>query len=283
MSRYKDPKLYLLGVDPSVQSTTLPAGKLPTEQQILICLFAKLDKCEKNTNVYKISLDLVKDQISNIYQRARIPMKPERTVAKEIVQLHDQLYQLNKIPKARRDSHQPSIDKIENFKIQIKQTMKLWTVDALEKISNKEDKAFLESMKTDRKATMTGVDLKLTTTEAKVAKRKEAELKRQNSEEMRKKQCCSTTLEDDSGEDIDDNDDRTHKPFVIDERKHRRTVKTGQTLFVPHNILQAPLVVSTAARNKISPTSLSAITSAIIKSCNGNTEKFSLSYTSSYR
>ena len=47
--------------------------------------------------------------------------------------------------------------------------------------------------------------------------------------------------------------------------------------------LSHPLVVSAAIRNKIKPTGLSQIVTAIIESCGGDTDRFNLNRTQSYR
>ena len=66
-------------------------------------------------------------------------------------------------------------------------------------------------------------------------------------------------------------------------RLHRRTVKTGQNLFIPHNVLNHPLVVANALRNNISPTVLSSLFHDIILSVNGDPDRFSISYSSLHR
>ena len=282
MSRLKDPKYFLLEVDPSVQSINLHVSKLPTYKEILICLLARCDNTENtNKSVYNVASQLVKEELIPIYDRARIPLQSEKNCSNAIVRLHDEMYKVMKISKRERNLDVPS-KHIQNFKDKLKKTMKLWPSDAMQKISNDEDKKFLHSMMTDRVATMGGVDEKLTATEKKVAKRKEAQLKREISEEDRKKQSTSRTIEhtSESEEDLEDND--LLPVYDVNKRQHRRT-KTGQNLFIPHDILKSPLVVAVAARNKISPTSLAAITSAIITSSGGDVNKFSLSYTTSAR
>ena len=63
--------------------------------------------------------------------------------------------------------------------------MKFWPRDVFEKMSNDEDKLFLESMMSDRIATMGSVDAKLSLSEKKIAQRKLEEQKRENKEKIR--------------------------------------------------------------------------------------------------
>ena len=139
-------------------------------------------------------------------------------------------------------------------------------------------------MMSDRKAVMSGVDSKLSKTEKKVAERRVAELKRKHSEEERKLQLevNKDTLSERSDLEVD-SEDHDEVIFDVNRRKHRRIVKTGQNLFIPHNILKSPLVVSVAIRNKIKPTGLALIVTAIIESCGGDTDRFNLNHTQSYR
>ena len=63
---------------------------------------------------------------------------------------------------------------------------------------------------------------------------------------------------------------------------HKRLKKTGTPGFFSHDILKLPAIVSTAIRNKITPTALSAITASIIKAAGGDTDKVFLNYATAY-
>ena len=67
------------------------------------------------------------------------------------------------------------IKKICSFKEELLTTMKFWPRNVLDRISNEEDRQFLISMMGDRKACMGEVDNIPSSTEKKVAKRKQAE------------------------------------------------------------------------------------------------------------
>ena len=160
--------------------------------------------------------------------------------------------------------------------------MPFWSKTALATITNKEDKQFLLSMMSDRKAVMSGVDSKLSETEKKIAGRRAAELKRKHTEEERMRQVNKDTVSEKS-DSIEGDSEDPDVIFDVNRRKHRRTVKTGQNLFIPHDILKSPLVVSAAIRNKIKPTGLSLIVTANIESYGGDTYRFNLNHTQSYR
>ena len=66
-------------------------------------------------------------------------------------------------------------------------------------------------------------------------------------------------------------------------RKHRRQKKTGINVFMRPDILKDKKVVSTAIRNKISPTSLAAIVQSVVEACDGDSTKLNLHYTQAYR
>ena len=52
---------------------------------------------------------------------------------------------------------------------------------------------------------------------------------------------------------------------------------------MPHSILKSPRFVSSAVRNNVAPTVLSALTKSLLVSCNADTTKFNLDPTQSYR
>ena len=77
----------------------------------------------------------------------------------------------------------------------------------------------------------------------------------------------------------DDEDMDVDEEVVIPElqkRSHHRTVKTGETLFIPPDIMGLKGVVSCATRNKISHTALASLFSTIISYCGGDINKFNL-------
>ena len=59
--------------------------------------------------------------------------------------------------------------------------------------------------------------------------------------------------------------------------------KTGTDIHVPYDILRHPLVVSASTRNKVSPTSMSAILTSFIEACGGDTSAVNLHWSTAYR
>jgi hypothetical protein len=66
-------------------------------------------------------------------------------------------------------------------------------------------------------------------------------------------------------------------------RSHKRTVKTGTTLELPHDFMKSPQLVAVATRNKIKPTALTAVISTLIETNKGDVTAVNLSYSSTNR
>ena len=59
-------------------------------------------------------------------------------------------------------------------------------------------------------------------------------------------------------------------------KSHKRVVKTGTSIVIPHDVMKSPLFVATTIRNKITPTALSATLHSFIKSCSGDSAKVNI-------
>ena len=64
---------------------------------------------------------------------------------------------------------------------------------------------------------------------------------------------------------------------------HKRTVKTGTNIWVPHDVLKSPALVSVATRNQVTPIAPAAIVTTLIETCGGDTSKLSLHWRTSFR
>lgn len=62
-------------------------------------------------------------------------------------------------------------------------------------------------------------------------------------------------------------------------RSHHRTVRTGTTAFIPHDIVRRPKLVALATRLKMTPTQQASYTQALIAEVGGDSTKFAISYT----
>ena len=164
--------------------------------------------------------------------------------------------------------------------------MKFWPRNVLELISNEEDKAFLISMMTDRKASMAGKDSKLKKQQEKKQNRKKEEAKRLKRWED-KRAVTSVTFSDSTSTDGSAGDslseEESFMPQSSSDRKHKRSVKTGVQVHIPPDILKSPAVVQALVRNKVSSTAISAVMHEIITVAEGDPSKLSLSYTTTER
>ena len=64
---------------------------------------------------------------------------------------------------------------------------------------------------------------------------------------------------------------------------HKRMKKTGTWIFLSHDILKSPDVVSTATRNNVTPTALSEIVKCLISAGGGDPGRVCLNYSTAYR
>ena len=62
-----------------------------------------------------------------------------------------------------------------------------------------------------------------------------------------------------------------------------RLKKKGTNIYIPHDILKKPKVVSSSVRNKISPTALAATIAALVESCDGDSSALNLNPTQARR
>ena len=186
---------------------------------------------------------------------------------------------LLKIPISERGKPGTPLERIQEFKIKMPETMKFWPRDAMDKIENEEDKQFLLSMQNDRKASMSGVDKVLHQKEMRKEKREQEALRRAEKERQCKdnEKTCTQVTETESDE--SDEDFQPSEP----KQSHRHSRKTGEDIHIPFNILKSPQLVSTAVRNNISPTALSATMHSLITSCKGDPSKLNLHHSQAYR
>lgn len=273
MSKVKDPRYFLLNGVPAESDKYITGSRLPTCKQVLFCYLA-----HHATKTYRESANETVQSVIHFYQRARIPHLSKSKMVEAIFALHKKMTSLQKINIASREKD-INATRINSFKYELNTTMKFWPNDTLEKISNEEDRLFLKSMMSDRKASMGPVDNILSKTEKKVQLRMEEEEKRKVKEQLRKQEptaIASTSHESD--EDISE----TYQ-HVIPRRSHKRVKKSGSAAFWPHDILKTPKVVQSALRNNISPTALSDLTLAFISATSGDPNKVSTSYSTAVR
>ena len=97
--------------------------------------------------------------------------------------LWEELRSINKIPKAKRAA---CFERVNSFMAKLDRTMRLWTLDAIERMQNEENKLFLQSMMADRVATLGPVDNVLAITEKKIQGRRNREEQYRKNEAKRR-------------------------------------------------------------------------------------------------
>ena len=288
MARFKDPRYLLLGTIPTYADKDITGCRLPSRRQVLLCFIAHKEdiRGKDSTNSKKVLRRAANETaaiVKTFYDKARIPMLEPNKVSQEILKYYSDFQALLKISVNKRDKPGKQHDKITEFRNNINKTMKFWPRDALSRISNDEDRNFLLSMMSDRKATMDGIDKSLFQKEQRIEKRHQEEQRRREKEANEKVQRCktvSTHIE----EDYIESENSDEEEFLLSSKKsHRRCKKTGDDIHIPFNILKSEELVSTAVRNNITPTGLAATLHSLVKTCNGNPEKLNLNATQAYR
>lgn len=255
----------------------ITGSRLPTSRQILrSVLFHLNDGASINRTKYEAA-KIVYEQILPFYDKGGVPMLEEQTCCQKIVKLLEENVKLRRIPKARRKTESVII-KLNDYNENISKTFPLWVKNAENVIQNVEDLAFLKSMKTDRKATIAGVDsVTLTKLKRKEEKLQNNEKRRKISDAETKEMFSTRTLESSTSEESEgENVNFTQRPTTP--KSHKRTKRTGTEAFVPHDILKSPRLVSLAARIKMTPAEQAAYTKAFVDEIGGDVSKISSSY-----
>ena len=210
-------------------------------------------------------------------------------MAEKVEALHQEYASLRKLNPERRSDN----PKMKLFQEKLQNTMPFWHRDVekrmegskngkneVEKIAIDEDIAFLKSMMTDRVASYCSQDKVTLKLEEKRLLRATQEEARSRKEEERKLTEASPSVIEYSEAEEEDIHDLEHS---TPKRSHKRRVKTGTTIFIPHDVLKAPELVSTTTRNKITPTAMSACLHSLISACKGDTSAVNLHYSTAYR
>lgn len=285
-AKVKDHRYFLLGTSPTIDDIQIKTGKLPTNKQVLLSFIA-LKESQPNIPLHQVATDTFDKQVFPLYIKAGITTKPEKNAARDIVNLYNEFRKILSIPKLRREKGISKIN-IAKFKDKLNKTMKFYPADIYDiimkdstkdKQTKYEDVEFIKDMENKRSFSMGSANKKLMKTEKKVAQRKLACLKRQKTEEDRKKANESVEQEILSS----DEENLNNVEIINEPRSHKRVKKTGQTLFIPPDFMKLPNFVSSAVRNNISPTQLSACMEALISDLKGDPDKFYLHETQAYR
>ena len=251
------------------------AGKFcdfPDHLQVLRCFLRQLELLLDHKSKAKWeAAGRVTEQIVDIYKRANIPTLEQRKLKQKIINYHENTYRaLYKIPNEKR-SCDPAKTRIASFQ-------------------NEKRIDYFESMKTDRAASMGQVDKVFKKTPEKRQKRTSALEKQKEKELTRRKDFDNSVVSWPSDCDYDDDgnisatDDEDFDYVEPNQkRSHHRVVKTGTTVFIPHDVLRKQCLISSNVRNGITPAVAATSLQALIEACDGESSQVNLSYSSAAR
>ena len=301
--RGNDTCLIVLDKSPGPEHLEISGNKLPTRKQCLLSYLAHLDNLRsegsKNHSYKREALNLVATRVRTHYENADIPIISPKNVCKKI----EELYNRNRNYTRTKIDSETTRKNISSLKEDLTRTMPFWPQDVMELMENRkknlkdqdrikvidEDMKFLSIMMNDRAAHYAYVDTitaqKKEKDQDKIVKlnnRKQKEIERLNEDKFLKGNEIDEVLANSEIEyDADDSENFNH--LEGPKRKLRRCVKSGQTLFIPPDALNNPLLASTELRNKVSSSVISSWFHDFIVSIGGDPSKFCLSYSSIYR
>ena len=237
--------------------------------------------------------NLVVAEVSEHYKKACVPVLHEKKNGGENYRITLTLhYSLFKIIPEKRNGHR----KVEEFQEKLKQTMPFWPRDAERRMENEkrgksekeveainENILFLRSMKTGRIA-------HYATKDEEFVKAVEARsLRKQSVDKALLKQntvtaADTTTWNPYSSSESSTQESEAEEPTTSTlKRSHKRVVKKGTTIFIPHDVLKHPSLVSFNARNKLSTTAISNTIETLMSVCDGDPSAVSLHYSTAHR
>ena len=299
-TRAKDNAFVILGQSPSSEDLSISGQKLPTNKQILLCLLAHIEKLRredlsKNKKIVPIAIKLVEEEALAHYRKAAIPFLTSKQINKRILALYEKFQLIRKLKRGK--VYDGSNKSISEFRIQLTQTMPLYPKNAIElmlkekkgkleseKMSIDEDIEFLKNMMTTRTAHYASLDKITTNLKRKRGARKEKDLARAGTSRDDDPYVVETSTTEGMADLAPGDTDLT--PIECSSstppRRHRRLKKTGEALFIPHDILQRERIVSNYTRNNMSITTVASFLRDLIVECGGDPDKFVLNYATVY-
>lgn len=227
---------------------------------------------------------IVLSKVAPFYAKANIPMVSDRRACENIIKLLKSNAKYRAIPNSRRENPK-TLEALKKHEVELSQTFRLWPPNPEKLIKNAEDRQFLHSMMTDRKATFGCFDKVLDAQTKRKEARTLSETKRREKVQLEMEQA-STSFQSSftSSEDNSSGTDCAPESTTDESKtpKHRRT-RTGTAVVIPHNILQSPKVVSLATRMQMTPAMQSAFTQVIIEESGGDSSKVATSYATADR
>jgi len=213
----------------------------------------------------------------------------ERRACEKIVKLLDDNNKLRSIEKKRRDT--PATKrKLDEMKSRLSSTFQLWPPNAENLLKNREDLAFLTSMKGNRAASFGGFDKTLSQKISRRACRDASALERLNRSRSQTMTVSSELLTNENSSDEEDElSDSSHDSEETELRKEiRKPLKLrkkpkGTAAFIPPDLLSRPNIVSLATRLKMTPTQQAAFVQGVINESGGDVSMVAASYATADR
>lgn len=148
-------------------------SKLPSKRQVLQMLYyhIRINKLQINK-----SARLVIDEVLQFWNRARLPTLSEDNCFNKLKKLYNDLRNVQKNSKSKYETCQ---QKVNDFKADLEMLFDVAHLDALQLITNEEDRQFLlKQREPGRVGSLMGVDMNLAMKEQRKMKRMEAEEQR---------------------------------------------------------------------------------------------------------
>lgn len=278
-----------LGSGITEDDAVITGCRLPSCRQVLRCMLFYMTRDQEGA-VAQVggqsgrskwdAAQLVFSQVADFYKKANVPTLTERKCSEEIIALHCDFLKLKAIPINRREST-ATITKLENWETRLEKTFQLWPKRNLV-IKNAEDRAFLESMQTDRLATFGGMDMVMASA---VKRRKIRDYQaRKRQAKMQESENSTTTQAQ-----LVSSEDEPEQPQLVStansshRTNHHRSVRTGTAGFFPHNLMEQPKLVELATRLQMTPADQSVYTAAVVEVAGGDLSKVAVSYATTDR
>ena len=303
MEEIEDFKHIILPVMPTIEHKSITGSKLPTYNQVILCLLAHNEKNQFNLfdkfELTITSLKNVTEQVKLHYKNAHIQIIDDKNIIRSIKHFFNNEYKT--LVRLRKRLSINEDNKRKKFQTKLEKTMPFWPKRIVSKMKNsKKGKTpvkkmeidqhinFLKSMMGNRLLSYSSLPTETdptdeTSIEFNIKYDSHNNTKRKLITEKQEITTSSDTFE--QFDTIDSFSERqTQKRFKESlRRNHKRLVKTGTHIFVPHDILKSGKLQSTAMRNDISPVGLAAIVQTLIEVCDGEPEKVNLHYSQSFR
>lgn len=290
-TRSTDSKLPILLETPGIDDLKICGSRLPSVKQVLFCFMANLEKMRqddptKQRKLYRTCANLVVQEVLGHYGKSHIPTIHRKKMAEKIVGLYQEYRSLLSTKSEKRAGNK----KIQLFQEKLKTTMQFWPKDVEKRLESKkhkspaeqhavdEDLKFLQSMKTDRVAQYTGKDQAMAYIQKARSIRKEKSV--MFAQKSLTEEPGSSALTSSSDSTLSEDEGIIELP---PSRTHKRNVKKGTTIFVPHDVLKHPAVVSSATRNKLSATAIADTLRTLITVCGGDPSSVNLHFSSAHR